>query len=192
MIISINQEGYASVLFDSTTASGETTMAVEKAPVVAKETPVAAEPLVNETKETADGGEIQPTEGEVVGEELQAAEGGVVDGEVIDGGAVEGEVIDGGAVEGEVVDGAVIDDKMLEEGMKTEEGFLGGGEYKEDMGFGDMSGEMGDKGASPKGSVMSSWGFVIGISAATLAVSIVLGILLAKKRIKKGFDLYED
>ena len=182
MIISINQEGYASVLFDSTTASGETTMAVEKAPVVAKETPVAAEPLVNETKETADGGEIQPTEGEVVGEELQAAEGGVVDGEVIDG----------GAVEGEVVDGAVIDDKMLEEGMKTEEGFLGGGEYKEDMGFGDMSGEMGDKGASPKGSVMSSWGFVIGISAATLAVSIVLGILLAKKRIKKGFDLYED
>lgn len=185
MIISINQDGYASVLFDSTTASGETTMAVEKEPVVEKETPVAAEPMVNETKETIDGGEIQPTEGEVVGEELQAAEG-----EVVEGGAVEGEVVEGGAVEGEVVEGAVIDDKMLEEGMKTEGEFIGDG--KGDMGFGDMIGEMGDKAASPKGSVMSSWGFVIGISVATLAVSIVLGILLAKKRIKKGFDLYED
>ena len=41
-------------------------------------------------------------------------------------------------------------------------------------------------------SVMSSYPFVIGITAVTLAISIVLGILLGKKRIKKGFDLYED
>ena len=41
-------------------------------------------------------------------------------------------------------------------------------------------------------SVLSSWGFVGGITGATLVVSIVLGILLAKVRIKKGFDLYED
>lgn len=56
-------------------------------------------------------------------------------------------------------------------------------------------GMMGDVGMEPtqaKGSVMSSWVFVIGITAATLAISIVLGILLAKKRIKKGFDQYED
>jgi hypothetical protein len=58
---------------------------------------------------------------------------------------------------------------------------------------GDMGGVgMGEPTTTSKGSVMSSMGFVIGISTVTLAVSIVLGILLAKKRIKKGFDLYED
>ncbi len=54
---------------------------------------------------------------------------------------------------------------------------------------GDMGMEVPSSGG---GSVLSSWGFVGGITGATLAVSIVLGILLAKKRIKKGFDLYED
>ena len=43
-----------------------------------------------------------------------------------------------------------------------------------------------------KDPLLSSWPFVIGVSAATLAVSIVLGILLAKLKIKKGFELYED
>lgn len=56
--------------------------------------------------------------------------------------------------------------------------------------------DMGDMGTGTPsaggGSVLSSWGFVGGITGATLVVSIVLGILLAKKRIKKGFDLYED
>ena len=42
-----------------------------------------------------------------------------------------------------------------------------------------------------KDPILSSWLFVGGISALTLAISIVLGILLAKKRIKKGFDIYE-
>lgn len=46
--------------------------------------------------------------------------------------------------------------------------------------------------SSGKGSVMSSWPFVIGITSGTFVISIVIGILLAKKRIKKGFDLYED
>jgi uncharacterized membrane protein AbrB (regulator of aidB expression) len=55
-----------------------------------------------------------------------------------------------------------------------------------------MYGEVGMETAAAKGSVMSSWVFVIGITVATLAISIVLGVLLAKKRIKKGFDLYED
>ena len=43
-----------------------------------------------------------------------------------------------------------------------------------------------------KDPLLSSWPFVIGISAAVLAVSIVLGALLAKLKIKKGIDLYED
>lgn len=67
-----------------------------------------------------------------------------------------------------------------------------GGELTGDMGVDGMNGEVGAPGSAPKESIMSNWGFVIGISAATLVVSIVLGILLAKKRIKKGFDLYEN
>lgn len=55
-----------------------------------------------------------------------------------------------------------------------------------------MYGEMGSETTQAKGSVMSSWVFVVGITTASLAISIVLGILLAKKRIKRGFDLYED
>ena len=59
---------------------------------------------------------------------------------------------------------------------------------------GDMNGEMPgmETEVGGNGSLLSSWGFVGGITAATLVVSIVIGILLAKKRIKKGFDLYED
>ncbi len=59
---------------------------------------------------------------------------------------------------------------------------------------GDTNGEMyGDiTGATTKDPILSSWPFVIGISSITLIVSIVLGILLAKRKIKKGFELYED
>lgn len=59
---------------------------------------------------------------------------------------------------------------------------------------GDISGEMyGDiTGTATKDPILSSWPFVIGISSITLVVSIVLGILLAKRKIKKGFELYED
>ncbi len=43
-----------------------------------------------------------------------------------------------------------------------------------------------------KDPLLSSWPFVIGISTVVLAVSIVVGVLLAKLKIKKGIDLYED
>jgi hypothetical protein len=43
-----------------------------------------------------------------------------------------------------------------------------------------------------KDPLLSSWPFVIGISSAVLFVSVVLGVLLAKRKIKKGIDLYED
>lgn len=46
--------------------------------------------------------------------------------------------------------------------------------------------------AAGKDSLLASWPFVIGISSGTLVISIVLGILLAKRKIKKGFELYED
>ena len=41
-------------------------------------------------------------------------------------------------------------------------------------------------------SLLSSWAFVGGVSAAVLVLSVVFGLLLAKRRIKKGFDVYED
>jgi len=41
-------------------------------------------------------------------------------------------------------------------------------------------------------SLLSSWIFVGGVTAGVLALSVVLGLLLAKRRIKKGFDVYED
>lgn len=43
-----------------------------------------------------------------------------------------------------------------------------------------------------KDPLLSSWPFVIGISAAVLVVSIALGAFLARLKIKKGIDLYED
>ncbi len=46
--------------------------------------------------------------------------------------------------------------------------------------------------AGVKDPLLSSWPFVIGISAGVLAISIVVGVFLAKRKIKKGIDLYED
>ena len=43
-----------------------------------------------------------------------------------------------------------------------------------------------------KDPIMSNMLFVVGISTLTLAISIGIGILLAKRKIKKGFELYED
>ena len=40
--------------------------------------------------------------------------------------------------------------------------------------------------------LLASWFFVGGISAVTLVVSVLLGLLFAKRKIKKGIDLYED
>jgi len=58
---------------------------------------------------------------------------------------------------------------------------------------GDMSGDINSMtGTTTKDPLLSGWPFVIGISSLTLVVSIGLGILLAKRKIKKGFELYED
>ena len=40
--------------------------------------------------------------------------------------------------------------------------------------------------------ILSSVPAMGGITAAFLALGVVLGIVLAKRKIKKGFDLYED
>lgn len=41
-------------------------------------------------------------------------------------------------------------------------------------------------------SLLSNWFFVGGVSAGVLLVSVALGLLLARLKIKKGFDVYED
>lgn len=41
-------------------------------------------------------------------------------------------------------------------------------------------------------SLLSNWYFVGGVSSGMLLLSIVIGLLLAKHKIKKGFDVYED
>ncbi len=71
--------------------------------------------------------------------------------------------------------------------IATNEGMpAGDGGYTE----GGMNTEIGVP--STKDPLLSSWPFVIGISAAVLLVSVALGILLAKRKIKKGIELYED
>ena len=64
-----------------------------------------------------------------------------------------------------------------------------------DNNFGIMGGEdgMGETGTETgsKDPILSNVPFVAGTISAMLVVGIVLGVLLGKKRIKKGFD-YED
>ncbi len=57
-----------------------------------------------------------------------------------------------------------------------------------------MGGDMGDIGTETgvKDPILSNIPFVSITIGAALVVGIVLGILLGKKRIKKGFDLYEN
>ncbi len=47
-------------------------------------------------------------------------------------------------------------------------------------------------GGKVKDPILSSWLFVIGVSIIVLAASVALGIFLAKRKIKKGIELYED
>lgn len=41
-------------------------------------------------------------------------------------------------------------------------------------------------------SLLSNWYFVGGVSGGVLLLSVIIGLLLAKGKIKKGFDVYED
>jgi len=99
-----------------------------------------------------------------------------------DGAALEGDA--GTAIEGEAAgtDTAATEsstDEIIDPSM------LGGMNFD--------TGMMVDPAATEaKGSLLSSWPFVIGISAAVLVVSIALGALLARIKIKKGIELYED
>ncbi len=126
-----------------------------------------------------------------------ADEAGQIDAENALGADETGEAADtDSTVEGEAEDTAVTDEALTEEGAiigepaPVFEGDMGG-----EIGFGegmyqDPSMETGM--AEVKDPLLSSWPFVIGISAAVLFVSMALGALLARRKIKKGIELYED
>lgn len=67
----------------------------------------------------------------------------------------------------------------IDTGMLYDENF-------DDMSYTEMTTE------ASTGSLLSNWFFIGGVSAGTLVLSIVIGLLLAKAKIKKGFDVYED
>lgn len=75
-----------------------------------------------------------------------------------------------------------------EEVITVDESYVDHGFFEE--GYMEPGMEMGM--AEVKDPFLSSWPSVIGISAAVFVVSIALGALLAKLKIKKGIDLYED
>ena len=67
----------------------------------------------------------------------------------------------------------------IDTGMLYDENF-------DDMSYTEMTTE------ASTGNLLSNWFFIGGVSVGTLVLSIVIGLLLAKAKIKKGFDVYED
>jgi len=56
-------------------------------------------------------------------------------------------------------------------------------------------GAMEETGATTEVSIdglLSNWYIVGGVSGGAVLLSVVIGLLLAKSKIKKGFDVYED
>lgn len=130
----------------------------------------AVDSAVDETpEEVVDGmpeGDLTETDADIDTDEAVADDGINIDGEI------------------GTDDGISADDGML-----MEPGFNEGG-YMEPGYEGDFGMEIGVP--EVKDPLLSSWPFVIGISAAVFIVSVALGALLARLKIKKGIDLYED
>lgn len=85
------------------------------------------------------------------------------------------------------VDGAV--ENAFNMGMVVIEGNSSSGGYYMDGGF---EGEIKDSENTSSGTLLSNWFFVGGVSGGVFLISVIFGIILAKKRIKKGIDIYEN
>lgn len=74
------------------------------------------------------------------------------------------------------------------------DGMIGGEVLGGDMIGGEMNGEIGTETSTPisMDGLLANWFFVGGVSGAVLILSVIVGLLLAKHKIKKGFDVYED
>lgn len=86
-----------------------------------------------------------------------------------------------------VIDEFVADDMVYSDGMDyvAGEDFMGGMDFIDGMDGTTAQVSMADK-------LMSSWVFVGGVTAGVLVIGILLGFFSAKRKIKKGIDLYED
>ncbi|MBP5159724.1 MAG: hypothetical protein ILP10_05430 [Lachnospiraceae bacterium] len=109
-------------------------------------------------------------------------------------GAMEGDgAADGGILTGvyEEGDGAVYDGVDVGDMGEYAESYDGDYEgMSGEEGYDAMMEVDGDAGSSFE--PMASWGFIIGMALLAAAVSVGLGILFAKLRIKKGIDPYDD
>lgn len=148
------------------------------------------------TKEVvADTAVTNTTTNEAVVIDGATSEAAVVE-EVTADGVAEGEVavdvnMDEVTVDSEVTTEIVTDGVMVDEMITTGEGVMGDDSYI-DPAFAE-EGMYVDPGMGQiKDPLLSSWPFVIGISLAVLFVSIALGAFLARRKIKKGIELYED
>jgi len=79
----------------------------------------------------------------------------------------------------------VSDDLMFIDGEMSYMGDMNMGYTEKEM-FGTQ------KSVSEPEGLLSSWLFVGGVTMAVFALGVVFGLLLAKRKIKKGIDLYED
>lgn len=66
-----------------------------------------------------------------------------------------------------------------------------GSDFSKDPGM-YQEGMEGDMGMKVKDPLLSNWFFVIGTTVGTLVIGALIGFLLAKKKIKKGIEIYED
>jgi hypothetical protein len=171
-----------------TSVSSETTEEVTAASqeVISDATEKTEAVVTEETADTA-------TEDEAAAEEaLNSAE--PVEGEAAAGEAVDGTVTETVPAEGEVItDEAVTDTVAVDGKVIIDDGSMpvyDGSTGMEEGAYVDPTMGMGT--TEVKNPLLSSWLFVCGISAAVLFVSVVLGVLLARRKIKKGIELYED
>lgn len=146
-----------------------------------------AEATADTSVEATDGIALEADgDASVIGNDGVALEGDA-------GAALEGEAAgtDAAATESEIITDetagmeAGVGDIYIDEGMNIDPSVMDGINFDTGMIVDPVA-------AGAKGSLLSSWPFVIGISAAVLVVSIALGALLAKIKIKKGIELYED
>lgn len=101
-------------------------------------------------------------------------------------------------VEGETTDTSIkeedsTDTTGMDTGVNEGEVIDASGDMSGMEGIDGMEGMEGEIAATTtKDPFLSSYVPIVGITAATLVVGTIIGILLAKKKIKKGIDLYED
>ena len=90
------------------------------------------------------------------------------------------------------------EESVTEEEEASEDGETGNGEVVEGeesvdgMEEGDMGGMMNEEIQTPKDPLLSNPIAFGGISVGVFVVGGIIGLLLAKKKIKKGIELYED